>query len=134
MNTIFLGVITLASVVAVVIFIVVMVELRGAIKRLKELVRTTESSLKPTLVELQQTLKSVRTLADNITNVTEDFQVFSDSVRGVGANVKNVSDHVERLSEFVGNITSTTVAEASGLKAGIRTGFLVFFKNLFRKG
>jgi len=45
--------------------------------------------------------------------------------------VKHVSENVKQISGFVENITSSTVGEVSGLKAGIRTGLGVFFKNLF---
>jgi len=133
MNSIFLGLATLAFVVAVVIFIIVMIELRHAVRRLKELLVTTESSIKPTLVEFQQTLKSVRVLTENVTNVTEDIQVFSGSVKEVGENVKMVSKSVKRAGDFVEWITSSTGLEVSGLRAGIKTGLKVFLKNLFRQ-
>jgi uncharacterized protein YoxC len=131
MSNFFLGLIALAFVVGVIIFIIVMIELRGAIKGLKELVGTTEKSIKPTVLELQHTLRSIRILTDNVTNVTEDIKVFSDSVREIGESVKDVSGNVKQVSGFVENITSSTVGEVSGLKAGIKAGLGVFFKNLF---
>jgi uncharacterized protein YoxC len=110
-----------------------MIELRGAIRGLKELLKTTESSLKPTLVEFQQTLKGVRVLTENVANVTEDIQVFSGSVKEVGENVKMVSGSVKHVSDFIEEITSSTGLEVSGLRAGIKTALKVFLKNLFRQ-
>ena len=69
MNTIFWGLIALAFTAGVVILIVVLIELRGAIKGLKELVQTTDKSLKPAMTELQMTLKSIRNVTDNINEV-----------------------------------------------------------------
>jgi uncharacterized protein YoxC len=131
MSNLFWGLITLSVVVGVIFFIIVMIELRGAIKGLKELVGTTEKSIKPTVMELQHTLQSIRILTDNVTTVTEDIKGFSDSVREVGEGVKRVSENVKQVSGVVENITSSTLGEVSGLKAGIRVGLGVFFKNLF---
>ncbi|MBM4324865.1 MAG: DUF948 domain-containing protein, partial [Deltaproteobacteria bacterium] len=74
MNTILLGLIALAFTAGVIIFIVVMIELKRTIKELKELIRTTEGSLKPALTELQGTLRSVRELTDNVNEVAEDVR------------------------------------------------------------
>jgi len=133
MNTVFLGLITLAFIVAVVIFIIVFLELRGAIKGLKELVGTTERSIRPTLAELQETLKRVRIFTDNVNDAAENAKVFSDSLRGVGESVKSLSENVKRVSRFVEEITSSTVVEASSLKAGVKAGLRGFIKNILKK-
>lgn len=127
MNTTLWSLITISFIVAVAVLAFVMVELRGAIKALKELIKTADCSLKPTMDELQMTLKSVRNITDNITTVTEDVKVLSGSVRDIGNNVKEVSGLVEEL-------TSSTVAKVSGLRAGINAAIEVFLKNLFGRG
>jgi uncharacterized protein YoxC len=78
--------------------------------------------LKPTLEELQYSLKSARTVTDNINVVTEDVKTLSSSVREIGQNVKRVSD-------IVGNVT----VHASGLKAGIMAAFEVMVKHFISK-
>jgi uncharacterized protein YoxC len=133
MNTLLLGVIALAFLVGVIIFIIIMFELRGAIKELKDLIGTTERSMKPTFVELQETLKSIRNFVDNINEVTEDVRVFSDSVKEVGEGVKSVSENVKHVSTLVENMTASTMAEASGIKAGIKAGLFAILKNLFKQ-
>lgn len=121
------SIITLSFVVAVAVFVFVMIELRGAIKALKELIKTTDCSLKPTADELQLTLRSVRNITDNVTTVTEDVKVLSGSVRNLGRNVKQVSDLVD-------DVTSSTVVRASAIRAGVNAAIEVFLKNLFGRG
>ena len=124
MSNILLGLITLSCIVAVVVVIFVMIELRGTLRGLREFIKTTEGSLKPTLEELQQTLRSLRNVTDNVTEVTEDVRVLSSSVRDVGVNVKHVSELVE-------GVTSSAVIKVSGLRAGINAATEILLKNIF---
>jgi uncharacterized protein YoxC len=132
MSNFFLGLVIFSIIVAVIIFIWVMLELRKAIRALKELVSTTENSLKPTVAELQETLKSVRNVADNATVVSGDIKVLSGVLRDIGENVKRVSGDVKHLVDFVDGMTSSAVVEASGLKAGVKAGVWYFIKNVFK--
>ena len=127
-----MGLITLAIIVGVIIFIFVMIELRKAIGALKEFVKTTENSLKPTVVELQETLKSVRNVAENTTAITGDMKLLSGALKDLGENVKHVSGDVKHLVSFVDGMTQSALVEASGLKAGVKAGFWFFLKNLFK--
>jgi len=129
-NNLFLGLITAAVIALVIVFIYVLLDLRKAIRTLKELESTTEDSLKPTVAELQETLKSVRNVANNVTAVSEDMKILSGALRDVGENVKRVSGDVKRLMNFVDEMTSSATVEASGLKAGVKAGFWYFLKNL----
>ncbi len=133
MNTILLGGITLAFIAGVIIFIVVMMELKGAIKELKELIRTTERSIKPTLVELQETLRSVRDFTDNINEVAEDVRDFTGSIREVGESIRSVNANVREVSALLETLHSIGRAEISGLRAGIGAGFRSITKNLIRR-
>lgn len=132
MSNFFLGLIIFVMIAAVIIFIWVMLELRKAIKALKGLVNTTENSLRPAVAELQETLRSVRNVADNATVVSGDIKVLSGALRDVGENVKSVGGDIKHLMDFVDGITSSAVVEASGLKAGVRAGVWYFLKNLFK--
>jgi len=132
MNNLFWSLIAAAVVVAIITFIYVMLDLRKTIRALKELVNTTENSLKPTVAELQETLKSVRNVANNIATVSEDMKILSGALRDVGENVKRVSGDMKHLVSFVDEMSSSAVVEASGLKAGVKAGFWFFLKNLFK--
>jgi uncharacterized protein YoxC len=132
MSNFFLGLIIFAITIAVIIFIWVMLELRKAIRALKELVNTTENSLKPTVAELQETLKSIRNVADNVTVVSGDIKVLSGALRDIGENVKSVSGDIKHLMDFVHGITSSALVEVPGLKAGVKAGVWYFLKNLFK--
>ncbi|MGZ3514373.1 MAG: hypothetical protein ACXU93_10540, partial [Thermodesulfobacteriota bacterium] len=107
---------------------------RKTIHVLRELGNTMENSLKPTVAELQETLKSVRNVANNVTTVSEDVKILSGSLREVGENVKRVSRDIGHVVDFVDGITSSTTVEASGLKAGIKAGLWYLVKNLTKQG
>lgn len=133
MNTIFLGLITLAFIAGVIIFISVMIELKVAIKELKELIQTTERTIKPTLIEFQETLRSLRYFTDNINEVTEDVRSFSGSIKEVGESVRIANKNVRYLTALFGDIGSLARAEISGVKAGIGAGLQSFFKCLLKR-
>lgn len=133
MNNLFFGLITVAFIIGVIIFIYVMLDLRKTIRALKELVNTTENSLKPTVAELQETLKSVRNVAENATAITTDIKVLSGALKDVGENVKRVSRDIKHMVDFVDGITSSAAVEASSLKAGAKAGFWFLLKNLSKK-
>ena len=126
MNTLFLGIITLASVVGLVVLIFVMIELRKTIKKLGEFITTTETSLKPTLEELPYTVRNIRHITDNVATVTDDIKVLAVSVRQAGENIHRASGYIEAA-------TSTSVVHMSGLKAGIRAGIGVLIRNVVSK-
>ncbi len=110
-------------IVAVGVFVFVMVELRATSKALRDFIRTTDSSLKPTVEEFQQVIKTMKHATDNVADVSEDVKVFSGSVKSIGENLKHVSDLVE-------SATSSTVVEVSSLRAGIRAAKDVFLRKL----
>ncbi len=134
MNTILFGIITVSIVVAVIFFIIIMLEVKDTVKRLREFLANTENSLQPTLIELQSTIKNIRELTDETTAVTKGIRLFSDSIKDIGEQVRNVSINVKRMSKFLDDITSTAIIETSGIKAGLKAGALTFMKNLFKLG
>ncbi len=129
MNTILWSLLTLAVIAAVVVFILVMLELRTAIRGLKNLIKVVEDScapIKPTLEELELTLRSARGVTENINGVAEDVRELSGSIREVGEKVKHVTEVVE-------GVTSLTAGRVSGLKAGINAALEVLLRNLFTR-
>ncbi len=131
MNQLFLGLITAAVIAAVIIFVYVMLDLRRMMRALERLAGTVENSLKPTIAELQETLRSVRNAADDFTTVSEDIRNFSGALRGIGENVRCLSGEMERLTKFVKDINSSVAVEASSLRVGLKAGLQAFLKNLF---
>ena len=113
----------IAFVAAVCIFIAVMIQVRSTTRTLMDFVKTVDSSLKPTIEELQHVIRTMRNITDNVVDVTEDVKVLSGSMRSVGENLKHVSELVE-------GATSSTVLEVSGLKAGVRAAKEVLLKNI----
>lgn len=126
MNTVFWGLITLAVIVFVGVLITLVVELKSSLRSVNEFLKMAEGTLKPTLEELQLSLKSIRNVTDNITVVTEDVKVLSGSVRNVGDNVRQVTN-------LIGNVTTGSVIKASSLRVGITTAATVLLKGLLSR-
>jgi uncharacterized protein YoxC len=133
MNSFYAGLITLAILAVTVFFILVLVELRTAIKALKEFLQTTESTLKPTLLEFQEYLKVARSVTENVNTVTEDVRVLSGSVREIGENVRGVSRGMKLIGDLVEGQGSIAAMKVAGLRAGIRAASQVVLENLLRR-
>jgi uncharacterized protein YoxC len=124
-TTFFLGLTTLGMVIAAVVFILIVSEVKKTAKTLKEFTDDLEPSLRGTLSEIQHTLRSVRDMTENVAGITEDFRRFSSAVREIGENVREVSAAVENLS------TMATV-RVSGIKAGMRAAMETLLTHMRR--
>ncbi len=124
MNTILLTVIAVSLLAIAFYLIPALMELKKALACLR---RTLDEGLKPTLEELQLTLKSVRTISDEVGGITADVRVLSKSVGEVGHTVSAINGFVEAVG-------SSMSVKAISLKAGIRAAIEYLAKNLIRKG
>jgi len=133
MNSLYGGLITLAFLVAVVFFIIVMVELRQTIRALKAFLNMTELTLKPSLEELQKNLQSTRAMTENVSALTEDIKVFSGSLREMGENVNQISRTVRGVAGLMDEQTLAATMKYSAFKAGVRAASEILFKSFFNK-
>ena len=69
-------------------------------------------------------------MADNMGAVTSDVRSFSGSVRDVGSGVRQVTTNMRQIGELIDAFRTETVSSFCGLRAGLKTGFEVFLKNL----
>lgn len=126
MSQLWLTLIGISVVVTAGFVISLILEMKKTFHSLNDFLRSREESLKPTLDELQQTLRSLRNVSDDLSEVTSDIKTLSGSLRDIGLNIKSVSNVIE-------DITSSSYIQASGVKAGLKTGILVLLNNLFSK-
>jgi uncharacterized protein YoxC len=126
MTTLLLSIITLACIALVIVLIYVLLEVRVATRKLEQFISTSESSLKPTLDELPETIRSIRYIAENIATVTDDVKTLSGSVRDVGKNIRLTSGYIEEIA-------SSSSVQVSGLRAGIRAGLYTLVNNFLTK-
>jgi len=137
MTQAYLIIITISVVVATIFFILVLIELRTAIrslrKELKEFLDLTENSLKPTLEEFQSYLKVARRMTENADVITEDIRVFSGSVKEIGENVRSVSRTMRYISIVVEKQGALAAVKISGLQAGIKAASQVLLKYILSR-
>ena len=127
MNSLFIGLITLAVLVLTGFVIYLILELKKTINSVKLSMESIEKVIIPTVEELQMTLKSVR-------KITDDVGVVSEEVKGLSGSIREIRENVTYVSEAVSTIAKNSVVQVSGVKAGVKAGFEYFIKNLFAKG
>jgi uncharacterized protein YoxC len=127
MNSLFIGLITLAVFVLTGFIIYLILELKKTINSVKLSMESIEKVIIPTVEELQMTLKSVRKITDDVGVVTEE-------VKGLSGSIREIRENVQYVSEAVSAITKNSVVQVSGVKAGVKAGFEYFIKNLLAKG
>jgi uncharacterized protein YoxC len=124
MDTIFLAIIALCLLVQVLFLVPMVVELRRALILLSKYM---DDGLKPALQELQETLKSLRGVSDDVGGITSDVREVSKSLAGMAHTVSAVN-------AMLGAVGSSASARAAGLRAGIGAAIGYLAKNLIRKG
>jgi uncharacterized protein YoxC len=123
MNTVFLGLITLAILVLVGFVINAVLESKKTLIRLRNTMDTVETTIVPTVEELKLTIMSIRKITDDVGSVSEDL---SGSVKEIILNVKNASEAISCAAIRSGR-------QVSGMKAGVKTGLVYFLSNIFVK-
>jgi uncharacterized protein YoxC len=133
-NEVLFGLITAAVIAFVVFSILLMVRLIDAIKATKQFYETAEGALKEAVGQMSQNLKSLRNITDDVGMVTDNVRAFSGSIRDVGEGVGQLARNVREVSDLIGDLRTETAASVCGLRAGLKTGFEVLLKSLFRPG
>jgi uncharacterized protein YoxC len=139
-NEVFFGLIT-AAIIALVIFLIwFIMRLMDTVRALSKFIESADEALKQTsgvdqalkeaIGEISQNLRSLRTITDDVGAVTSDLKSFSGSVRDVGHGVQGLTTNVKQLSDLVQSLGKETIASVCGVRAGVKTGFEVFLKNL----
>jgi len=121
------AVFAIAVIAGILFTIPVLLELRRTIRTLNSILKVTEESLTPTLVELRKTLGNLDRITTDISTVTDNVRVFSGSIRQVGKDVRELSGLINVLGGGVGT-------KITGLRAGIGAGVAYLSKNFFKKG
>jgi uncharacterized protein YoxC len=133
-NEVFFGLITAAVIAFVIFAIMLMVRLFDAINATKQFYDTAEMALKEAVGQMSQNLKSLRNITDDVGMVTDNIRAFSGSIRDVGEGVGQLAKNVREVGDLIQDLKTETAASMCGLRAGLRTGFDVFLKSLFRVG
>jgi len=124
MNTILFGIIAALLLVIVVYLIPLLLELKKTAISMRN---TTEKNLAPALDELQLTLKTIRSISDNVNDITEDVKGVADSITEVSAKIFAVNRALDALG-------SAASVRAMSLKAGIAAASTYLLTNLMKKG
>lgn len=126
MSNFFLGIIALSVLTLTCGLIYIAMELKEALRILKEFVKNTETDLKPTLDELKQTMRGIRGVTDNLEETTENVRALAGSVNGV-------TDTVNRVNKIVSDAANFADSELRAVRAGLSAAANVILKNKFFK-
>jgi uncharacterized protein YoxC len=133
LNTLFLGLSTLAIVFLAVLVICALLELRKIVRSARPFMEAAEKSLPAAIVEMNLALKSLREVTNEAIAIMSDIKELSGAVRTVGENVRRVSENTKRLSNDVEGITSAVSGRISGIRAGVRVALSIIQKGLLKK-
>jgi uncharacterized protein YoxC len=132
-NETFFGLIT-AAIIALVIFLIWLIMRVGeTMKTTNRVLETMDQNFREAMGEVNQNLISLRAITNNIGTVTNDVASFSGSIKDIGDEVRQLTGSVKRIGDMVHDVGTEAVASACGLRAGFRTGFDVFLRNLFQQ-
>ncbi len=127
MSEIAVVIIAVVVIISAGFLIPVLIEFRKTMKGLNEFLDTTGKELPPAIDELKQTLENLKSISGDIQSVTGGVRDITDVLADTANNVRSISTVISR----VGTETNAAIA---GLKSGVKTAVVVFFKNLLRKG
>ena len=133
-NEVLFGLITAAVMAFVIFAIVLMVRLLDAVKAMKQFCDTAEQAVKEAAGQINQDLRSLRKITDDVGIVTDNIGTFSGSIRDVGEGIGQLARNVREVGDLIQDLKIETAASMYGLRAGLKTGFEVFLKSLFRVG
>jgi uncharacterized protein YoxC len=130
MSPVFEAIIAFSVLAAVIAFIWVMVDLKSVIKDVRQIVETAENTLKTTTVELNENLKVMKNLLQDINVIADHVKEMSGAARAIGGNVLQITHDIRDTVDLVKGIPATASAQFAAVRAGIQTGAVVFLKNL----
>jgi uncharacterized protein YoxC len=132
LNTVFLGLSTLAVVVLVAVGVFAFLEFRKTMRAVRPIAETAEKSLPSVIAEANHTLKSLRDVTNEAIAIMQDIKETVEAGKAITQNVKQVSDSTKRLTRDVESFTSSISGRISGVQAGIRVALSVLEKGLRR--
>lgn len=117
------SILCLVLALAVALLIPTILELRRTAKQTTEFLRNTEGSINSAMAETQMTMRSVRSISDNINAATEGARDVTDSVHGLATDIR-------RTGRYLENMTLMTAGSISGMKAAVLAVVQVIIDNL----
>lgn len=124
MDTILLGIIAALFLVIAVYLIPLLLELKKTVIAVRN---TTEKNLNPALDELQLALKSMKSIYDDVNDITGAAKGVADSITEVSAKIFAVNRALDALG-------SAASVRAMSLKAGVAAAATYLLTNLMKKG
>jgi uncharacterized protein YoxC len=120
-NEVLFGLITAAVMAFVIFAIVLMVRLLDAIKAMKQFCDTAEQAVKEAAGQINQDLRSLRKITDDVGIVTDNIGTFSGSIRDVGEGIGQLARNVREVGDLIQDLKIETAASMYGLRAGLST-------------
>ena len=111
---------------AVFLLIYTILQIKKASLALTEFLTATELKINPVIKEAEETLKSIRTVSDDIGSATSN-------IRNISGTLSDISDKVNALGVLTENLHDQLSVRMSGVKAGISAALNVLL-NKGKKG
>ncbi len=99
-NEVFFGLITAAIIALIIVVIWLCLKLGQTVQATKAFLETAQQSIQESLGEVNQNLKTLRTLTDNINAAADDVTSFTGSIGDVGDEVKQIASDVRQIGDI----------------------------------
>ncbi len=98
------------------------IQIKKTAVAVNEFIRTTDQRMKRSLEETELTLKSIRT-------ITNDVGVVTSNIRNVSEAVSDVADNVRAVSIIISDVRDQVSLRSNGIMAGIQAALGVLMKH-----
>jgi hypothetical protein len=119
--TAILGVVVITFLATVFFLIYSSIQIKKAAEAITAFLAATELKINPVLKEAEETLKSIRTVSDNIGSVTS-------SVKNISGTISELAFKIKTLGLLTDGIQNQLYVRISALKAGIKAATSVLLK------
>lgn len=123
-------IISLAILITAGVLVYFLMELKKAaaafqetLKNVDNSIKNIEENMKPVLEDAGQTLKSIR-------SVSEDVEAVTGNVRNFSAAMYDIAINLRAISSIINDLRGGASLRATGLKVGVKTALNVLVKEL----
>jgi uncharacterized protein YoxC len=93
------------------------------LKNIDNSVKNIEENMKPVLEDAGQTLKSIR-------SVSEDVEAVTGNVRNLSVAMYDIAINLKAISSMINDLRGSVSLRTAGLKVGVKTALTVLAKEL----
>jgi len=122
----FWGIVAGAVIVLVAFLIPVLLQIKRTAKATEDFLRTTQDSLNPLLIRLEETVEKSYQVADKLDESISNIRHLTNAVGETGAIIDDINSMIKHINTFISGTMSS-------FGAGIKTALSVLTQGIIKK-